>query len=622
MNSLESGSNVQSGLEMIMEKSPDTIVLVDRNLTLVKVISAKDDYYHYLAKNFVGKQPQAWFPDGKNHDQYEIYRTAVKRVFEEQVKVDFSFEVSFEGKNYCYLSQASLFNEELVIVYTRDVSSLKTENNLQELINTILDRLPLGVFVKDGDNHFNYLYWNHFMEEITGIETREIEGHDDFEVNYNALMTAEERLETDMNVIKTGLTARFKGKVKSASGDYRDIEVAKYPISLNNGKPLVLALWRDITSELATENTLRRTRILTKMALRISDIRTCSIFIDPDSTHNFKDSVVTLNDWNTMSEDMIEVSWGQFISRAHPDDQEHYHNVFTRLCRGEISEARIEARMLFPGKKEYAWREVFATVYERDEKGRPSVILGCSTNIQERKNQELSLEEAKVKAEAADKMKSKYLADMSHEIRTPLNAITGFSELMAFADTDEERMSYYDVIKMNNQLLMQLINDILDISKIEADAIKITYEQLDVSELMDTIYASAKLRVPGGVKLFLEKGADHHMFGTDSMRLLQLINNLVNNAIKNTKEGSITMGYTIQPDDQLRFYVRDTGIGIDKDKLKDVFGRFVKINDYMEGIGLGLAICKGLVVKMGGSIHVTSELGVGSEFSFILPSHE
>lgn len=536
--------------------------------------------------------------------------------------MDFSFEVSFEGKNYCYLSQASLFNEELVIVYTRDVSSLKTEKNLQELINTILDRLPLGVFVKDGDNHFNYLYWNHFMEEITGIETREIEGHDDFEVNYNALMTAEERLETDKNVIKTGLTARFKGKVKSASGDYRDIEVAKYPISLNNGKPLILALWRDITSELATENTLRRTRILTKMALRISDIRTCSILIDSDSTHNFKDSVVTLNDWNTMSEDMIEVSWGQFISRAHPDDQEHYHNVFTRLCRGEISEARIEARMLFPGKKEYAWREVFATVYERDEKGRPSVILGCSTNIQERKNQELSLEEAKVKAEAADKMKSKYLADMSHEIRTPLNAITGFSELMAFADTDEERMSYYDVIKMNNQLLMQLINDILDISKIEADAIKITYEQLDVSELMDTIYASAKLRVPGGVELVLEKGADHHMFGTDSMRLLQLINNLVNNAIKNTKEGSITMGYTIQPDNQLRFYVRDTGIGIDEEKLKDVFGRFVKINDYMEGIGLGLAICKGLVVKMGGSIHVTSELGVGSEFSFILPSHE
>lgn len=460
------------------------------------------------------------------------------------------------------------------------------------------------------------------MEEITGIETREIEGHDDFEVNYNALMTAEERLETDMNVIKTGLIARFKGKVKSASGDYRDIEVAKYPISLNNGKPLVLALWRDITSELATENTLRRTRILTKMALRISDIRTCSIFIDPDSTHNFKDSVVTLNDWNTMSEDMIEVSWGQFISRAHPDDQEHYHNMFTRLCRGEISEARIEARMLFPGKKEYVWREVFATVYERDDKGRPSVILGCSTNIQERKNQELSLEEAKVKAEAADKMKSKYLADMSHEIRTPLNAITGFSELMAFADSDEERREYYEIIKTNNLLLMQLINDILDLSKIEADAIRISYEPVDINGLMDTIFASIKLRMPEGVQLFLEKGSCTCCFGADSIRLLQLINNLANNAIKNTKQGSITLGYTCLPDKCLEFYVKDTGTGIAKDKLESLFTRFVKVNDYVEGIGLGLAICQGLVTKMGGSMHVESELGVGSTFSFVLPSHE
>ena len=120
---------------------------------------------------------------------------------------------------------------------------------------------------------------------------------------------------------------------------------------MNNGKPLILALWRDITSELATENTLRRTWILTKMALRISDIRTCSVFIDPYSTHNFKDSVVTLNDWNAMSENMIEVLWGQFVSRAHPDDQEHYYSVFTRLCRGEISEARIEVRMLFPVRR-------------------------------------------------------------------------------------------------------------------------------------------------------------------------------------------------------------------------------------------------------------------------------
>lgn len=497
------------------------------------------------------------------------------------------------------------------------------QDSLHGLINTILDKLPLGVFVKDAEDGFRYLYWNRFMEEITGIGTEEVEGHNDFELSFDAIMPAEERLGLDRDVMETGRTIEFSGKISDAYGIPKDIEVTKFPIALSNGKPLLLALWRDVTVRNKMENTLRRSQVLTKMALHSNDIRLCSIFVNPDSKRNYDDSVVQVNNWLPGKEDeLVDISWPRFAARVHPDDRERHDEAFRKLCSGEISEMKIELRVKYPGMDRYHWRESSATVYERDERGRVLVILGCTINIQERKGQELNLEEAKHKAELADKMKSKYLADMSHEIRTPLNAITGFSELMAFADTDEERMSYYDVIKMNNQLLMQLINDILDISKIEADAIKITYEQLDVSELMDTIYASAKLRVPGGVKLVLEKEADHHMFGTDSMRLLQLINNLVNNAIKNTKEGSITMGYTIQPDDQLRFYVRDTGIGIDKEKLKDVFDRFVKINDYMEGIGLGLAICKGLVVKMGGSIHVTSELGVGSEFSFILPSHE
>lgn len=250
------------------------------------------------------------------------------------------------------------------------------------------------------------------------------------------------------------------------------------------------------------------------------------------------------------------------------------------------------------------------------------VILGCSINIQDRKGQELSLEEARAKAEVADKMKSKYLADMSHEIRTPLNAITGFSEMMAFADTDEERMSYYEIIKANNLLLMQLINDILDLSKIEADAIKISYVPVDLNEMMDITYASVKPRMPQGVVLKLEKGLDKCTFGTDQIRLLQLINNLINNAIKNTKEGSITMGYKALEDGRLKFYVKDTGMGIAEDKLQSLFNRFVKINDYVEGIGLGLAICNGLVTKMGGSIHVESKLGEGSTFSFILPSHD
>ena len=459
------------------------------------------------------------------------------------------------------------------------------QDSLHGLINTILDKLPLGVFVKDAEDGFRYLYWNRFMEEITGIGTEEVEGHNDFELSFDAIMPAEERLGLDRDVMETGRTIEFSGKISDAYGIPKDIEVTKFPIALSNGKPLLLALWRDVTVRNKMENTLRRSQVLTKMALHSNDIRLCSIFVNPDSKRNYDDSVVQVNNWLPGKEDeLVDISWPRFAARVHPDDRERHDEAFRKLCSGEISEMKID--------------------------------------IQERKGQELNLEEAKHKAELADKMKSKYLADMSHEIRTPLNAITGFSELMAFADSDEERREYYEIIKTNNLLLMQLINDILDLSKIEADAIRISYEPVDINGLMDTIFASIKLRMPEGVQLFLEKGSCTCCFGADSIRLLQLINNLANNAIKNTKQGSITLGYTCLPDKCLEFYVKDTGTGIAKDKLESLFTRFVKVNDYVEGIGLGLAICQGLVTKMGGSMHVESELGVGSTFSFVLPSHE
>ena len=502
------------------------------------------------------------------------------------------------------------------------LSILQTQDSLHELINTILDKLPLGVFVKDPEDGFKYLYWNRFMEDITGVYMSEVEGYNDFEFRFDAILSAEKRLELDRQIMMTGKTVEFKGKITDKHGVRKEIEVTKFPIVLSNGKPLLLALWRDVSARTEMENTLHRSQTLTKMALLANDIRICTIFVNPDSKRNYDDSMVRVNNMFPGKEDeMVNMSWLRFISGVHPDDRPMHDEAFRKLCRGEASDVKIELRVKYSDATDYHWRESSATVYERDEQGRALIILGCTINIQERKGQEMDLEEARHRAELADKMKSKYLADMSHEIRTPLNAITGFSELMAFADSDEERRSYYEIIKTNNLLLMQLINDILDLSKIEADAIKISYAPVDVNELMDTTFASVKLRMPEGVELLLEKGSTSCSFVTDGIRLLQLITNLANNAIKNTKKGSITLGYTCLPDNCLRFYVKDTGIGVAKDKLESLFTRFVKVNDYVEGIGLGLAICQGLVTKMGGSMHVESELGVGSTFSFILPSH-
>lgn len=494
--------------------------------------------------------------------------------------------------------------------------------DLQDLITTILDKLPMGVFVKDAANHFTYLYWNRFMEQITGVDTGCIEGHDDFEIQYDTWLAPEERAATDRRIMETGRPAEFYSKIKGADGCLHHLEIMKYPITLADGHPLLLVLWRDITAKREVEYDLRRTRTLTKMALQTSDVRISSIRVNPESTCDFDDTIISLNDWEENSDKMVNYPWPVFASCVHPDDLALYGGEFKRLCRGEIEDLKVEVRLRYAPSEPYCWRETTTHVYERDEAGRPTVLLGCSTNIQERKNQELSLEVAKSRAEAADKMKSKYLADMSHEIRTPLSAITGFSELMAFAETDEERMQYYEIIKTNNQLLMQLINDILDLSKIEADVVQINYAEVNVNDLMDTVFASARLRTAPGVEMRLCKGAERCLFVTDAVRLLQLVNNLVNNAIKNTPAGSITLGYELVEGGSLRFYVRDTGVGIPPEKLETMFQRFVKLNDYVEGIGLGLAICKSLVTKMGGSISVESEEGVGSEFSFVLPARE
>jgi len=356
------------------------------------------------------------------------------------------------------------------------------------------------------------------------------------------------------------------------------------------------------------------------MALHSNDIRLCSIFVNPDSKRNYDDSVVQVNNWLPGKEDeLVDISWPRFAARVHPDDRERHDEAFRKLCSGEISEMKIELRVKYPGMDHYHWRESSATVYERDERGRVLVILGCTINIQERKGQELNLEEAKHKAELADKMKSKYLADMSHEIRTPLNAITGFSELMAFADSDEERREYYEIIKTNNLLLMQLINDILDLSKIEADAIRISYEPVDINGLMDTIFASIKLRMPEGVQLFLEKGSCTCCFGADSIRLLQLINNLANNAIKNTKQGSITLEVRQESEEFALFSVTDTGCGIPLEKQSSIFNRFEKLNEGAQGTGLGLSICQLIIERIGGSIWIDPAYTTGCRFYFTHP---
>lgn len=229
----------------------------------------------------------------------------------------------------------------------------------------------------------------------------------------------------------------------------------------------------------------------------------------------------------------------------------------------------------------------------------------------------LQLKIAKEKAEEADRMKSAFLANMNHEIRTPLNAIVGFSQVLVDEDDPETRQEYADIIQNNNELLQRLITDVLDISKIESNTMTLNCGMHDLPALMKEIYNMILLRMPENVKLELNE-CPPQLFYTDRNRLTQILTNLLTNAIKHTEKGFIRFGYEVTPTDVV-FTVEDSGEGIPEDKLEKIFSRFVQLNDWSKGVGLGLAICKGLIIQMRGTISVSSVLGEGSVFTVVLP---
>ena len=242
-------------------------------------------------------------------------------------------------------------------------------------------------------------------------------------------------------------------------------------------------------------------------------------------------------------------------------------------------------------------------------------------DITQLKQAEKELTLAKEKAENADISKSAFLANMSHEIRTPLNAITGFAEILASANTEEEKAQYQEIIKMNADLLLQLVNDILDMSKIEAGTLEFVYTKVDINLLLSDLQQLFQMRVNeagGNIQIIAEPGLPSCTIETDRNRVAQVLSNFTTNAIKFTQEGNVRIGYKAR-DTELYFYVTDTETGIPADKLPEVFGRFVKLNKEKKGTGLGLSISKTIVNKLEGQIGADSVEGKGSTFWFTIP---
>ena len=306
-------------------------------------------------------------------------------------------------------------------------------------------------------------------------------------------------------------------------------------------------------------------------------------------------------------------------THMHPEDRKRFLDFYDEVRDGKRRHFQGEMRIRRPGtKNEWNWvsSNVMVTNYKPEEN--EIEIIGINYDITELKETEAELIQARDKAEMMDRLKSAFLANMSHEIRTPLNAIVGFSDLLVETEELSERQEYIKIVRENNDLLLQLISDILDLSKIEAGTFEFTSGDVDVNLLCEDIVRSMGMKAKGEVELVLDNHLPVCHVISDRNRIHQVISNFVNNAMKFTSEGSIHVGYKLK-DGELEFYVEDTGIGIEKEQLPHIFERFVKLNSFVHGTGLGLSICQSIVEQLGGRIGVDSEKGKGSRFWFTIP---
>ena len=337
--------------------------------------------------------------------------------------------------------------------------------------------------------------------------------------------------------------------------------------------------------------------------------------IDCDFEYGFGDRKVESRHLTVTAEEYYEL--------IHPDDRECIRRAYDDLLAGNTDILQQEYRVIyFPGDSGYHWAKSFAIVMKRDADCRPLLLVGASSEIDQQKELEQDLRQAKERAEESNRLKSAFLANMSHEIRTPLNAIVGFSNLLTEIGDSEERYEYIRMVKENNDLLLKLISDILDLSKIEAGTFEFHYDTVDVNQMCEETVRTLGLKVgERPIDLRFAGGSRRQLIYGDKSRLTQVITNFIGNALKFTRQGHIILSYEVAGEEIL-FQVEDTGAGIPADRQASVFDRFVKLNSFAQGTGLGLSISKSIVEQMGGRIGMESEEGQGSRFWFTVPIGE
>lgn len=315
-----------------------------------------------------------------------------------------------------------------------------------------------------------------------------------------------------------------------------------------------------------------------------------------------------------------EVPIEQLFNLIEKSDAQRVRASLEKVCEGGTLSYHETYRVLAGKSGLTYWEESFGTIAARDAEGNPARVVGTSIRIDARKEMEASLIAARNKAEESDRLKTAFLANMGHEIRTPLNAIVGFADLLPVVENDDERNQIIGEIQKNNHKLLSIIDGLVSMSKVEAEAKSLVKQQIDLVPVLKQIIDSFSGMVdPSQVILASQFPIAELMVNTDIGKVKEILTNLVQNAVKFTAQGSITLGFDVPQGDMLMLWVLDTGKGIGEADQSRIFERFFKVDEYVPGTGLGLSVAKSHAESLGGSIGVESILGEGSRFWVKLP---
>ena len=313
----------------------------------------------------------------------------------------------------------------------------------------------------------------------------------------------------------------------------------------------------------------------------------------------------------------INESFQETLAAVAPADVDHVERAFNDISEGKTDYYHQEYQVQDKVTGMSYWEESYATIVDRDSEGRPTKIIGTSQRIDERKELMSSLVTARNKAEESDRLKTAFLANMGHEIRTPLNAIVGFADLLPVVQGEEERNQLIAEIQSNNQKLLHIIDGLVSMSKIEAGAKSLLMARVDLNQLLQQVVETHQPAT--NVPITLQCSMDKLMIESDRDKLFEVVDNLIQNAVKFTAEGSIRVGYDLLDDHHVHIWVSDTGKGIAVADQQRIFERFIKLDEYIPGTGLGLSVAKSHVQSLGGKMGVDSEVGKGSTFWVDLP---